>query len=1274
MKGSIVICMALHNNASSVSKAIESFLSQKDCKRDTILLVSDDCSSDNSIEIVKSYATDNRIILIENNFYNVSKNRNALVNYVKSSIKNCCIIGRLDADDILYNKTVLSSIEDIFEATNFDVLICGNLQSRDEIILDWENRPDFSLMNEGMLLERLKEMSAGNPKAELPSCNTFYKPDVFIEYPDIPSAEDHWQLVSYLLKKNQINIHIEHELIYSIYSLNGSQTDNNLRKGIFMDSRKKLYEYAQNEIKDRKRIEIAKEILNSYSKGPFYYLGNGFSGVVFHNRKTVFKLHIPISENNYNEIDNIIYLQSKIKAFRGFKHFYNLKKLELYEGTYILTYPFEASEKVNQITREEMVSFLAEMHELKIIFKSITKENNFIRVKGILKLIDYEIEPYTDNLFLNVIARAFIQLQDYSGELINYDKLKRSLINNFNLPELDGLYDFTREVFLSISQRQFKPLLRNNKTESNIVNKTFYDGLNNPKVSLLIKACIQDSENIYRSVVHIIRQLPQIVVFEKKYLLLDQYKDKHFLREYYSSGSQSKLYSEAKRLVDEGYIEEIILPPESSEEIEKINKNWFGLKCRQTHTFNKIPVVSQLFAFDYIKSEYFLQMDCDVLIGKIDDTHDFLKEPIQIFMDQPKVSTIGFQIYQGSEMQFQPYFGYDVALAPDVRCSFIHKTRLLSQKPLLNTLHDDKLNLSWYRALEKSQQMNSFRSIRGGDCRTFYIHPENYRKTNQKLWHYIVSSVEQNNLPKTQIGKENVSGSFFEWSLPKRNEQIVLIITLTEHDNLTWDKMIQSVLSQNFKDFGVIIINNGCDQSCREWLHNLYSCYRNITIMNTEHRLPMNEVIYDAIHYYMENKSSFVCLLKESDILIGEFLLSEIFNRLTLYKADVLIGKELSKKYFSSAGISRVNFIDPRASDSCIDNGLQVFTKELFDELTFYDLKIESKNLKKIYGFKKLSEGYEFLDDNDHFSILAPIIELASNPIRYDFFNVIRSSSFDLINQERISKYIQTRPRKKQGNINKGRKRFETNLFRIEIDITYDCNLKCINCNRSCTQAPGKDHMSLEQIRSFVSESKILNIKWDQINILGGEPTLHPSFHNIIHIILKDYIESFSPETILQVVSNGYGNFVQNQLKILPEHQNLIIDKNSYKFSNKTSYFSPFNIAPVDIAQFTDQDYSNGCWVTSYCGVGLNNIGYFPCSVAGGIERIFKLGHSTNELSMIKNNMSFVLSKYCRFCGNFLDYHKNRGDFMERAEKDSLQQEIMSETWVKKYKEYNEEQ
>jgi hypothetical protein len=263
-----------------------------------------------------------------------------------------------------------------------------------------------------------------------------------------------------------------------------------------------------------------------------------------------------LSSNNYNEVDNILYLGQKLDSFKNAPHLYELTDLVCFNGTYILIYPFEPGEKVDVITEEEWIGFLSEIWSRKIICRSITKENNFIRVNGVIKLIDYEIEPYSDNLYLNMLARAFIQLPEIENKGLNYNKLKRSVINNLKLDQIAGFYDFTEKVFMHTAVKYFPSTVESkfiNCRQSHPEDVINQENTSN-KISLLIKSCIQDAPYLYKSVRHIIKQL-SAEKFIERVLLLDVYKQDDFLRQYNNLGTRELLTEVAGQLLSEGYIE-----------------------------------------------------------------------------------------------------------------------------------------------------------------------------------------------------------------------------------------------------------------------------------------------------------------------------------------------------------------------------------------------------------------------------------------------------------------------------------------------------------------------------------------------------------------------------------------------------------------------------------------------------------------------------------------------------------------------------------------------
>jgi hypothetical protein len=235
---------------------------------------------------------------------------------------------------------------------------------------------------------------------------------------------------------------------------------------------------------------------------------------------------------------------------------------------------------------------------------------------------------------------------------------------------------------------------------------------------------------------------------------------------------------------------------------------------------------------------------------------------------------------------------------------------------------------------------------------------------------------------------------------------------------------------------------------------------------------------------------------------------------------------------------------------------------------------------------------------------------------------------------------------------------YRPNLRRVEIDITWECNLRCKNCDRSCRQAPTDERMTVEQIVQFVAETIRCRHRWERIALLGGEPTMHPDFHRIVEI-LEDFRRQYSPETDLVVVTNGHGRAVESALKRLPPTVRV---KNTKKRSANQERFEPFNVAPIDTLGFARADFSNGCWITADCGIGLNRNGYYPCAVAGGIDRVFQLHTSRREIPRTPSEFVPALEASCRLCGHFL-----RGRFVAATERTAIRGEPQSRSWREAY-------
>lgn len=225
------------------------------------------------------------------------------------------------------------------------------------------------------------------------------------------------------------------------------------------------------------------------------------------------------------------------------------------------------------------------------------------------------------------------------------------------------------------------------------------------------------------------------------------------------------------------------------------------------------------------------------------------------------------------------------------------------------------------------------------------------------------------------------------------------------------------------------------------------------------------------------------------------------------------------------------------------------------------------------------------------------------------------------------------------------------NYDRIELVINYACNLQCNNCDALVHQAPSKNKLTLDDIKLFIKESIDNNKKWEYVRILGGEPTLHKQIFEILDTLLT-YKKQFSPTTRIQLVSNGHGKAVQ---KILSEVPADIEIENSQKTSSVQPSFSPINLAPIDDPKNRQQDFSKGCWISSLCGIGLDQHGYYPCSNAAAFDRVFGFDSGEKKFPSKAGVLEKKFEQFCQYCGHFNDIINSY------AKKDILTKEDVSE-------------
>src|ERR1035437_1664883 len=234
----------------------------------------------------------------------------------------------------------------------------------------------------------------------------------------------------------------------------------------------------------------------------------------------------------------------------------------------------------------------------------------------------------------------------------------------------------------------------------------------------------------------------------------------------------------------------------------------------------------------------------------------------------------------------------------------------------------------------------------------------------------------------------------------------------------------------------------------------------------------------------------------------------------------------------------------------------------------------------------------------------------------------------------------------------------------IEINITYACNLRCYNCNRSCGEAPTGMQMTVDQIQYFIKESVAARYCWNRIAIIGGEPTTHRQLFEIVDL-LREYRDLYSPHTSIEVWTNGYGANANRVISQLPLDVVIINDKKDPAVKAVPTFVS-FNVAPGDLDEYGDADFRNGCWITEHCGMGLGPSGYYPCGIAPGMDRIFGWNVGLQSLPSRDDPMQGLLDRFCRNCGFFKRRSHARGSTLEAP----LGGPVSPSTWDRAYSEY----
>jgi len=183
----------------------------------------------------------------------------------------------------------------------------------------------------------------------------------------------------------------------------------------------------------------------------------------------------------------------------------------------------------------------------------------------------------------------------------------------------------------------------------------------------------------------------------------------------------------------------------------------------------------------------------------------------------------------------------------------------------------------------------------------------------------------------------------------------------------------------------------------------------------------------------------------------------------------------------------------------------------------------------------------------------------------------------------------------------------------LEIQILLACNWSCVSCDQFSQFSKfawvKKGTMSLEQIAHFCAEMRAGNFYFGRIRLVGGEPTIHPRFGEIVGMLREELIDN-GHVAVLEVVTNG-----SHPEKIKPVAH--LINRVRVSDDNDKQKHHTANL----IATPASLGYQGKrCNQPEHCGWSLSYYGFAPCSSAGGIMRLRDLmsEHQRTSLPQVK--------------------------------------------------------
>ncbi len=480
------------------------------------------------------------------------------------------------------------------------------------------------------------------------------------------------------------------------------------------------------------------------------------------------------------------------------------------------------------------------------------------------------------------------------------------------------------------------------------------------EVTLLIKACAMEAATLDVQVCHLVSQLERPRAFAERVLAIDSRED-GFLRQH-ARGNLSGLRREARRLKDSGWIDRIVEGPGDGPAAAALNRRWFGIPSTYAHAATGAQLSSTLAGFEACETRYVLHVDADVMVARIHRDHDYMAEMLAVLTGEPDALTVALNIAMEHD---RPYTdrGPDGAWRTEARAGMIDLARLRGARPLPNRSEADRLALPWHRALDQAIEAGAGRSFRGGDRRTFHVHPPNARKSDIAGWLAALDRIEHGAVPSIQAGSADWTGGIAEWMGPRRREPFVFVVSGRNVPPGRFRRCLESMARQKGPRWGAIIFDDASDPEFAEHFEIVCgSLGERCTVIRNRRRRGLLANMVTAIRMICADGESVIVTLDADDALIGDRVLERLAAE---YKrgADVTVGSMLRT---DKAADYPVCFEHPREHrGGNVWQHLRSFRKKLFDAIPDEALRIDG----------------EYADLASDWAFMLPIVEMAGKPM-----------------------------------------------------------------------------------------------------------------------------------------------------------------------------------------------------------------------------------------------------------------------------------------------------